>query len=320
MPVGLGCSLFARLAFLSYRREPPQRRQLRRTYAATLAFAFGCGSRSGPPSPEAGTSQTQAASQHAPAGSPGAAASGAEDEAYERCLERGLERARTDSKRDGDLVRREERARALCERGRASKTGRREDAADEAACAAAISDPATRRACRLLSLHEIPVAAWPAPLAVMRIAAAMKVFFSAERSDPDAGPSTHHWCAPGKYTAILDTEYQPPLNVRCATGPGGECVPSDSASKAWEYDAGAFAGGTLWGDLGVTLEGPERKFHYRVTTQNTGEPQPGACTFSIEARGDLDGDGEFSSFRMSYAIDMRGMNANARMTVTAPGQ
>jgi len=86
----------------------------------------------------------------------------------------------------------------------------------------------------------------------------------------------------------------PPLDLRCADGPHGLCRPTRTASH--KSGPGMYPGevwsAPMWSAIDFRILG-EHAFHYSLETQDRGD----ACVVSVEANGDLDGDGLRSSFR-----------------------
>jgi hypothetical protein len=99
----------------------------------------------------------------------------------------------------------------------------------------------------------------------------------------------------------------PPLSVDCNEGPGGRCVPSEKAGGPGHYDAALWHDNPVWKALEFEQEYPHY-FHYNFEWSNTAEGD-GACEFTVQAFGDLDDDGVFSTFERSGTADSEGVNA-----------
>ena len=111
-----------------------------------------------------------------------------------------------------------------------------------------------------------------------------------------------------------DSGIVPPLSVDCSGGPEGKCVPTSSPSKPWEYDASAWGNNPVFGRIGFEKTEPHR-FHYSVRAENYLDNAYGACQFTAQAFGDLDGDGVFSTFERSGAADANGLNGSAGLYI-----
>ncbi len=82
----------------------------------------------------------------------------------------------------------------------------------------------------------------------------------------------------------------PPLSVDCAAGPGGKCNP-DGDSRPGSYAPALFETDVIWRALAYRkLEG--HRYHFSFSARQYED----RCIFTISAQGDLDGDGEFSTF------------------------
>jgi hypothetical protein len=105
------------------------------------------------------------------------------------------------------------------------------------------------------------------------------------------------------------TQLIPPASIKCASGPGGNCVPTDSPKLDYEYSK------SMWNDpifstIGFKIDVPHR-FHYQVVAENyTESPDLNyyPCSFTAQAFADLDDDGIFSTFERAGAADDIGVN------------
>lgn len=89
----------------------------------------------------------------------------------------------------------------------------------------------------------------------------------------------------------------PPMSVRCRPGFGGGCTPSENPTQPWEYDI------KLWNDpmwKHAQFEGaPGDHYHYRYEwAPNDDRLMP--CAFTVQAFGDLDDDGVYSTFERHF--------------------
>ena len=95
------------------------------------------------------------------------------------------------------------------------------------------------------------------------------------------------------------TEIVPPLSMRCARGPNGECWPKDEPTQPWEYGPEAWAH-PVW----KLIEGrlPVEGHHYHFAMRWTSvehEDRFCSCRYTTMAFGDLDDDQVFSTFEMT---------------------
>ncbi|MEM6290713.1 MAG: type II secretion system protein [Myxococcota bacterium] len=101
--------------------------------------------------------------------------------------------------------------------------------------------------------------------------------------------------------------------VNCNEGPGGRCVPGQGAAGPGYYDIDEWGTNTVWNALNFGMEqGHYFHYNYVASNSNTGY---GACQFTSQAFGDLDDDGEYSTFERSGAADQNGVNAAAGLYI-----
>jgi type IV pilus assembly protein PilA len=103
-------------------------------------------------------------------------------------------------------------------------------------------------------------------------------YYVTDQVDSSGNPMPHQFPATVGWSPSTD----------CGTQPGGKCNPASEAS-AWRN--------ATWNALRFSVDDP---FYYNY--QYTSAGLEGASTCSIEARGDLDGDGTFSLFRRNGSI------------------
>jgi hypothetical protein len=115
---------------------------------------------------------------------------------------------------------------------------------------------------------------------------------------PEAHPRPPHRCPDdGRPVGVVGP--MPPLDVDCAKGPRGRCVPAVDPIRPWEHPIARWEDDRTWSEMGFG-PGPLR-FHYRYRWANTTTGY-GDCRFTVQAFGDLDGDGVFSTFeRVGHA-------------------
>jgi hypothetical protein len=100
--------------------------------------------------------------------------------------------------------------------------------------------------------------------------------------------------------------FTPPLELDCSLAPERRCSPIDMGGGLGQYDPALWTENAIWAALGFAKTSPHL-FHYDFTTTNDLQ---GTCSFTAEAKGDLDGDGVFSSYRITGTIDGEGVHAN----------
>lgn len=106
----------------------------------------------------------------------------------------------------------------------------------------------------------------------------------------------------------------PPLSLRCSEGPGGKCVPvRGTPDGPGEYSMDLWLDDPVWRELGFVWEEPHA-FHYAFRWSNAASGF-GACQFTVQAFGDLDDDGLFSTYERAGAADELGMNAAAGLYI-----
>lgn len=106
----------------------------------------------------------------------------------------------------------------------------------------------------------------------------------------------------------------PPLSVDCSKGPGGRCVPGQGPqTEPGHYDASLWSDSDVWNGLNFQQDQPHY-FHYQFRWNN--DPKGfGACQFTAQAFGDLDGDGVFSTYERAGAADQNGVNGAAGLYI-----
>jgi hypothetical protein len=109
----------------------------------------------------------------------------------------------------------------------------------------------------------------------------------------------------------------PPLDLDCHKDPSERCFPVDLPSAApSRYWRGEWFAAPLWRDLGIALARPH-VYHYALTTAV--EPGSGdRCRFRAQARGDLDGDGVWSTIEVAGIVDGAGATIDRRWRLEDP--
>lgn len=115
---------------------------------------------------------------------------------------------------------------------------------------------------------------------------------------------------PGAVAGRADTGLTPPEDVRCADAPEGRCIPDGSAAGGYPASLWTHPG---WQAIELRTMLPHR-FHYRYVGEEEDAPQ-GRCNFTVQAFGDLDGDGVYSTFERSGMFDHTGVNAAAGLYI-----
>jgi type IV pilus assembly protein PilA len=104
----------------------------------------------------------------------------------------------------------------------------------------------------------------------------------------------------------------PAVGTDCNQGPGGRCVPSTTSGVGY-YPITAWGMNSVWNGLNF-LQEQGHYFHYNYIYVNTTTGY-GACQFTSQAFGNLDGDTVFSTFERSGAGDLNGVNAAAGLYI-----
>lgn len=106
----------------------------------------------------------------------------------------------------------------------------------------------------------------------------------------------------------------PPLSVDCSKGPGGKCVPvAGGSDEPGHYALELWTDNDVFDELNFAMETPHF-FHYSFRYDNDASGF-GACQFTAQAFGDLDGDGTFSTYERAGAADENGVNAAAGLYI-----
>ncbi len=106
----------------------------------------------------------------------------------------------------------------------------------------------------------------------------------------------------------------PALNIDCNAGPGGRCVPAPGQNGSGYYDMTLWTNNNVWNGLNFQQEqGHFFHYNFRYINITTGF---GACQFTAQAFGDLDGDKTvFSTYERSGGADVNGVNAAAGLFI-----
>jgi prepilin-type N-terminal cleavage/methylation domain-containing protein len=98
----------------------------------------------------------------------------------------------------------------------------------------------------------------------------------------------------------------PDISHNCNKGPGGRCVPNVVGGVGGYYDINLWNDNAVWNSLNF-LQEQGHYFHYNFLALNERSGY-GRCQFTVQAFGDLDDDGLFSTFERSGAGDIHGVN------------
>ncbi len=120
-----------------------------------------------------------------------------------------------------------------------------------------------------------------------------------------ANGATHRCPHPAGSPTGGEAGFTPTVN--CNAGPAGRCVPGVGGAGPGSYDIAEWALNPMWNALNFGME-QGHFFHYNYVSSNTNVGF-GECQFTAQAFGDLDDDGEYSTFERSGAADRNGVNA-----------
>lgn len=126
--------------------------------------------------------------------------------------------------------------------------------------------------------------------------------------DGIAAYHVEHGTCPTDGNASGHAGVTPPLSVLCASGQDGRCVPNGSGPGG--YPQAAWSENPVWQKIDYAHQ-TGHYFHYDVRW----EVSPQGCKFTVQAFGDLDEDGTFSTFERAAAADASGVNAAAGLYI-----
>ncbi|MFV8749048.1 hypothetical protein ACNOYE_00695 [Nannocystaceae bacterium ST9] len=132
---------------------------------------------------------------------------------------------------------------------------------------------------------------------LQQIAEAAVAWF--EASEPPHG-CPHH---PGNPEGN-SSDFTPSINISCHLGPEHRCIPVSGGGPAGYYPSEEWTENPIWAAIGFEKTGPHA-FHYLFEAHNDLEGY-GACTFTVQARADLDGDDILSTYTILGSIDANG--------------
>jgi hypothetical protein len=132
---------------------------------------------------------------------------------------------------------------------------------------------------------------------LQQIAEAAVAWFEASEL-PHACP--HPTGSPGEGGSGLT----PDIGFNCNAGPDRRCVPSQGGGGAGYYSSELWTQNPVWAALGFEKTEPH-VFHYSFEATNDLDGY-GACTFTVQARADLDDDAVFSTYAIVGTIDENG--------------
>jgi hypothetical protein len=116
---------------------------------------------------------------------------------------------------------------------------------------------------------------------------------------------------------IGETKLTPPRSVACHEGDGGRCRPSEGPEfEAGEYASSAWTEDPLWAAIDSRPRGDGHRFHYRFRGEAVGK----GCRLTVSALGDLDGDGEFSTYEREATVAADGKQSLTPMKIEQPDE
>jgi hypothetical protein len=117
---------------------------------------------------------------------------------------------------------------------------------------------------------------------------------------------------------IGETKLTPPRSVACHEGDGGRCRPSEGPEfSPGEYAISAWTEDPLWAAIDKRPHGDGHRFHYRFRGEAVGK---GGCRLTVSAVGDVDGDGEFSTYERAATVTGDGEPTLMPMTIEQPDE
>lgn len=117
---------------------------------------------------------------------------------------------------------------------------------------------------------------------------------------------------------IGETKLTPPRSVACHEGEGGRCRPSEGPEfSAGEYASSAWTDDPLWAVIDTRPRGDGHRFHYQFRGEAVGKD---GCRLTVSAFGDLDGDGEFSTYEREATVTGDGGQSLSPMTIEQPDE
>ncbi len=143
--------------------------------------------------------------------------------------------------------------------------------------------------------------------------------FNEQRPDYGAPGLPPHRCPhPVGEPFVGEQAPTPPLDLRCADGPGGRCTPRQGADGPGTYDLTAWTQNPVWQAINFRHTGGHY-FHYSYRFRNIVTPDGhGACEFTVRATADLDGDGVWSVYERSGYADRTGVKADEGLRISHP--
>lgn len=131
-------------------------------------------------------------------------------------------------------------------------------------------------------------------------------YVSPERRAAPVADVARHRCPGSPDGAAIDSGVTPPFEVRCAHGPDKRCLPGAAAVEGYPLEL--WRDNPIWSALEFELAGSHR-FHYRFVATNDPGGEFGRCQFTVQAFGDLDGDGVFATYERGATLTHGGVQA-----------
>lgn len=125
-------------------------------------------------------------------------------------------------------------------------------------------------------------------------------YFNEERVDPTSMVATH--ACPNDGRTEGSAGLTPPLSVDCSSG----CTPSSYGTQLWTDNK-------VWNALAFQVD-HKHYFHYDFKWSNVPGGY-GKCQFTVQAFGDLDHDGVYSTFERSATADEMGIDGAAGLYI-----
>jgi hypothetical protein len=117
-----------------------------------------------------------------------------------------------------------------------------------------------------------------------------------------------HGTCPTDGNAVGHAGITPPLSVLCSSGQDGRCVANGSGPGG--YPPAMWSENPVWQKIDYAQQ-QGHYFHYDVRWGVS----PQGCQFTVQAFGDLDDDGTFSTYERAAAADANGVNAAAGLYI-----
>lgn len=152
-----------------------------------------------------------------------------------------------------------------------------------------------------------------APEDLGRMADAASSYFTGGHVTSKGAPAAAAHSCPNDGTLAGESGITPPLALDCSKGPEGRCMPASDDAPLTGYYPLSVWGRDVWNGLNFQQE-QGHFFHYNFIWKNAPSGF-GACQFTAQAFGDLDGDGVFSTYERYGALDEDGVKHAAELYI-----